>query len=293
MDNHLVSISCITYNHAPYIRQCLEGFMMQQCNFPFEVLIHDDASTDGTQEIIKEFQEKYPDIIKPIFQTENQFSKGVRGMMARFNFPRSQGKYIALCEGDDYWTDPLKLQKQVDFLEENEEYSFVSGNTELINNGVRQSHLKSISEIKFEDILVSNILGTNTCTLLFRSSALTDRYYQFSSKVKFGDWILYLFLLKFGQGFYLSDVLGCYRVHNTGMWSSMSEIDRVYNLLEMHNHFEEVFPEYLTQIKKNKLKELVNFQNIILNNYNKTRKVFDFELFLTKIKYRIRKVIKA
>ena len=96
--------------------QCLDGFMMQQTNFAFEVLIHDDASTDGTTEIIKEYEAKYPEIIKPIYEEENQWVKGRRGS-AVFNFPRAKGKYIAMCEGDDYWTDPLKLQKQVDFLE--------------------------------------------------------------------------------------------------------------------------------------------------------------------------------
>jgi glycosyltransferase involved in cell wall biosynthesis len=126
MNKPLVSISCITYNHEPYIRECLDGFLMQKCDFDFEVLIHDDASTDGTQEIIKEYQEKYPEIIKPIFQTENQYSKGVRGMNIKFNFPRAQGKYIALCEGDDYWTDSLKLQKQVDVLEKHPEIDICS-----------------------------------------------------------------------------------------------------------------------------------------------------------------------
>ena len=121
----LVSICSITYNHAPYIRQCLDGFLMQKTNFPVEVIINDDCSTDGTTEIIREYAEKYPDIIKPIFHEENQYQKGVRGMFQRFVFPKARGKYIALCEGDDYWTDPLKLQKQVDFLEANPEYGLV------------------------------------------------------------------------------------------------------------------------------------------------------------------------
>lgn len=117
-DKPLVSISCITYNHAPYIRQCLEGFVMQKTNFAYEVLIHDDASTDGTADIIREYENKYPDIIKPIYETENQWSKGRVGSIV-FNIPRANGKYIALCEGDDYWIDPNKLQKQVDYLETN------------------------------------------------------------------------------------------------------------------------------------------------------------------------------
>src|SRR5690606_15609661 len=107
-----VSICCITYNHEPFIRQCLDGFLMQQGDFEYEILIHDDASTDGTTKIIQEYELKYPEIIKPIIQTQNQYSQGVRGINFIYNFPRAKGEYIAMCEGDDYWTDPLKLQKQ-------------------------------------------------------------------------------------------------------------------------------------------------------------------------------------
>lgn len=121
----LVSISCITYNHAPYIRECLEGFLMQKTNFPFEILIHDDASTDGTADIIREYQAEYPDLIKPILREKNLYSQGIR-CINRFNIERAHGKYIAFCEGDDFWTDPLKLQKQADFLETHPDYGLVS-----------------------------------------------------------------------------------------------------------------------------------------------------------------------
>lgn len=117
----MVTIRCITYNHEPYIRQCLNGFVMQKTNFRFEAIVHDDASTDGTADIIREYAEKYPDIIKPIYETENQYSKH-DGSLRRIMDAHMRGKYIALCEGDDYWIDPLKLQKQVDFLEANPEF---------------------------------------------------------------------------------------------------------------------------------------------------------------------------
>ena len=118
VSNIAVSIVCNAYNHERYIRSALDGFVMQKTTFPFEVLVHDDASMDGTAGIIREFEMKYPEIIKPIYETENQYSK-CDGSLARIQYGRVKGKYIALCEGDDYWTDPLKLQKQFDALEAN------------------------------------------------------------------------------------------------------------------------------------------------------------------------------
>ncbi len=116
----LVSVSVISYNHEKYIRQCLDGILTQEVNFPYEVLVHDDASPDGTAEIIREYEVKYPGIIRPIYQTENQYSRGID--VSRFNFDRARGKYLAFCEGDDYWTNSEKLQKQVSFLETHPEY---------------------------------------------------------------------------------------------------------------------------------------------------------------------------
>lgn len=126
----LVSIHCLAYNHEPYIRQCLDGFVMQQTKFKFEVLVHDDASTDHTADIIREYEKKYPALIKPIYQVSNQYSRHVN--VGTLNLSRARGKYIAWCEGDDYWTDPLKLQKQVDFLEEHPEYGLVYTNFSIL-----------------------------------------------------------------------------------------------------------------------------------------------------------------
>ena len=123
MNTPLVSICCVTYNHAPFIRKCLDGFLMQQTDFPIEILIHDDCSTDGTTEIIKEYAAQYPDLIFPLYEEVNQYQQGKATEIDFYNYRRARGKYIAYCEGDDYWTDPLKLQKQVDFMEANLEYS--------------------------------------------------------------------------------------------------------------------------------------------------------------------------
>lgn len=131
MANIEVSIICSAYNHEKYIRDAIEGFLKQETNFEFEVLLHDDASTDHTADIIREYEEKYPDIIKPIYQTENQYSKHV-SIGNTYQYPRAKGKYIAICEGDDYWTDPHKLQKQYDMMENHPEVDICAHASTLI-----------------------------------------------------------------------------------------------------------------------------------------------------------------
>lgn len=145
----LVSISCITYNHEPYIVQALDGFLMQKTSFPFEVLVHDDASTDRTADIIREYEKKFPKIIKPIYQKENQYSKGFTSVTATWNFPRAQGKYMALCEGDDYWIDENKLQMQVDFLENNPEYGMCYTNFNLVSEKSKNIKQKALDTKKW------------------------------------------------------------------------------------------------------------------------------------------------
>ena len=119
----LVAIHCLVYNHEPYLRDCFEGFVRQQTSFPFVAVVHDDASTDGSVAIIREYEAKYPHIFKPIYETENQYSKSDGSLNRIMNeaIDATGAKYVAICEGDDYWTDPLKLQKQVDFMEANPE----------------------------------------------------------------------------------------------------------------------------------------------------------------------------
>ena len=124
MTNYTVAVWCITYNQKDFIKDALNGFIMQKTNFPFVVIVHDDKSTDGTTDIILEYAQKYPEIIIPVIETENQWSKG--GLKHIVNIMNSHyriGKYIAFCEGDDYWTSPDKLQTQIDFLESHPEYS--------------------------------------------------------------------------------------------------------------------------------------------------------------------------
>lgn len=133
----MVSVCCLSYNHEDYIRQCLDSIVTQQTSFAFEVLVHDDASTDKSQQIIREYQQRYPDIIKPILQTENQYRKG-KGILGIHVFPKCSGKYLAFCECDDYWTDPNKLQRQVDFMESHPEYVATADNGMEVNSVIHQ-----------------------------------------------------------------------------------------------------------------------------------------------------------
>ena len=215
----LLSICCITYNHAKFIRQCLDGFVMQKTNFKFEVLIHDDASTDGTAEIIKEYEQKYPDIIKPIYQTENQWSKGVPASKI-FQWPRIQGKYVALCEGDDYWIDPNKLQKQVDYLEAHPECSVCFHPVKVIfdKNDIDEYTFPTKKQIKngfsFENLLQYNFIQTNSVVYRWRK----DMCEVYPNGILPGDWYMHLLHAKIGEIAYLPDVMAVYRKHEGGIW---------------------------------------------------------------------------
>jgi glycosyltransferase involved in cell wall biosynthesis len=226
----IVSVSCITFNHAPYIRACLDGFLMQKTSFVFEILIHDDCSTDGTREIIEEYSKKYPDIIFPIFQTENQYSKGVRGMMARFNFPRSRGKYLALCEGDDYWSDPYKLQRQVDFLEANTDFSICFHNMKILNES-NPSALEFTNSKDQES--VSSILDlASKGNFMFTASVVfkkpKDGFPNWLTDLPIGDYAIHLFNAQFGKIKFLDQVMGVYRIHAGGVWGSFSK-EKLYD----------------------------------------------------------------
>lgn len=219
----IVSICCLTYNHAPYIRQCLDGFVMQKVSFPIEILIHDDASTDGTQDIIREYEARYPDIIKPIYQKENQYSKGIRVSLV-YNYSRVKGKYIALCEGDDYWTDPYKLQKQVDFLESHPDYVMCSHRFDRYwqEKGILEEDPDK--DFKGADYGVMDLMCgkwyVQTLTVMFRRTALDVSLYESYNMAL--DLILFFSLLKKGRGYCLCDVMAVYRIHAGGIWSETS-----------------------------------------------------------------------
>jgi len=188
----LVSIICITYNHAGFIRNAIEGFLIQKTDFLFEIIIHDDASTDGTQAIISDYLIKYPNLFIPILQKENQFSKGKK-ILAELTFPLARGKYIALCEGDDYWTDPLKLQKQVEFLEANPDYGMVHSELghyhhktgKYIERHWEASGVTKQSGDIYESLMIGRESMVYFCTALFRANLKNHGLHD--PRVKMGD----------------------------------------------------------------------------------------------------------
>lgn len=213
----MVTIECCVYNHEPFLRQCLDGFVMQKTTFPFEAIVHDDASTDRSASIILEYAERYPDIIKPIIQTENLYSKG-KGQFERYLDSLLKGKYIAWCEGDDYWTDPLKLQKQVDFMEEHPDYGLI--HTMFDSTPIRR-FTTSVPQNDDDNYLIDLLKRQYTIgslTALYRNSlyASLPKYYithDFGRK----DYPLWIEFAKVSKIKYLPDCTGVYRILENSM----------------------------------------------------------------------------
>lgn len=235
----LVSILCMVYNHEPYLRQCLDGFVMQKTTFPFEAIVHDDASTDGSAAIIREYAEKYPDIIKPIYETENQYRKGAASESAKkinaaFN-PNT--KYYALCEGDDYWTDPNKLQIQVDFLEAHPDYSLtVHEYTEWDEEkkSFRPHRIKFLENTTEDltltlDDFATGVFFTKTLTAVYRKSSI--RASKWRSYNVYFDMTRFYALMTQGKCRLFNRVMGCYRIQPNSVTSSknISEFRRRTN----------------------------------------------------------------
>lgn len=224
--NVKVSICCLTYNHAPYIRECLGGFLMQKTDFPIEIIVHDDASTDGTQEILREYASKYPDLFHLILQTENQYSKGVN-VSLEYLLPKVQGEYIAFCEGDDYWTDPNKLQKQADVLDAHPDYSLCCHHTKQF-----MQQTKQLCEWK----LPKRVEGRSfsfTCrdwtdygwffwplSVVMRKDCINVSFLMSFPQCR--DVHTFYSLLKKGKGYFICECMSVYRRHDGGIWSGIS-----------------------------------------------------------------------
>ena len=238
----LVSIICNTYNHENFISDAINGFLMQQTNFPIEILIHDDSSNDGTPDIISVYQKQHPNMIFPIYQEENQYSKGHK-ITLEYQFPRARGKYIALCEGDDYWTDPNKLQNQVDFLEENPDFSICFHKVKILKNRrLKNDYLTHVPKevTTIEDIAVRNYI--HTPSVVFRNRLISELPgWYFNSPV--GDHPLHILNAQYGKIKYIDKAMAVYRIHKGGTWSQIdnNNIEKQINWIRMQENMADYF----------------------------------------------------
>ncbi len=219
----LVSVLCLVYNHEEYLRDCLDGIIAQQAMFPIEIIIHDDASTDDSVSIAREYAEKHPDAVTLLIEEENQYSKG-KPIINDIMLPCARGRYIAFCEGDDYWIDPGKLQKQIDFLESHEEYSACVHNT--IRKDARDGKTESMYahagdyDVPFPDVLRGGGSCWHTSSLVFRKECSEgDQPLFLGHSAIVGDHPWALFLSVKGKIRFLDRDMSVYRYMSNGSWS--------------------------------------------------------------------------
>lgn len=226
----VVSVCCLCYNHEKYIRQALDSILSQKTNFPFEIIVHDDASRDRSVAIIREYQEKYPGIIRPIFQKENQYSRGA-SISRDFLYPAAKGEFIAITECDDFWCDDNKLQKQIDALRANPDCIFCAHQTQLsredgsILGKIIPATLLPAGMVPHKNLVRMLEEGEqfHTSSRMARSDVLKEFAHNppdYAQSVKLiGDLPLILYLIQRGNCYYIPEVMSVYRMQSIGSYS--------------------------------------------------------------------------
>lgn len=235
----LVSIWCITYNHEPYIKDAIEGFLTQKTNFKYEIIIHDDASTDKTAEVIKAYENKYPQMIHGIYETENQYRKNILDIRWLLNLEQKacKGKYIAVCEGDDYWIDCHKLQIQADYMETHPDYVLSLHNALQLN--CKDGTMKTVDpfygekekDIEPEEMIMQYQGHPPTASAFYRRELVEMP--DFFCKASVGDYPLWLYGLIKGKVYYDSRIMSVYRWLSKGSYN-----DRLSRNKEMEFYFD-------------------------------------------------------
>lgn len=260
-----VSAYCLVFNHEKVLRSALEGFVNQNVDFEYEVIVHDDASTDGSRAIIEEFAARYPHIIKPVYQQENQYSKGVK-IIDTFILPRLSGDYIAICEGDDYWTDPEKLQMQVSFLDAHPEYAACVHNTNKLNvhtgNETRMYAESGNRDLGFEDVVYCGGQSFHTSSVMYRRAYAFNRPEFFAKAKTFGDYPLAIYLALSGKIRYLDRVMSVYRSWGDGSWTSRN-MARLQKISAHHQYVADML-ESVDEYSSGAYREVL--QKLILEN---------------------------
>jgi len=250
----LVSVCSWVYNQKDYIRESIQSIITQETNFPVEIILQDDASTDGTLEIIREYERNYPHLFRNIIFEENQYSQGKD--ITTTLLQKARGKYVALSHGDDYWNDPLKLQKQVDFLEANEDCNISFHNCKRVNEKnefVDLIYNEKINDLYFKDLMNGDY--TKTVTAVFKKVPHWDL-----SRI-YDDTTLFLHILeKGGYAGYMDDIMACYRVHNGGIWSKKNALQKYKMCVSAEDFIEKLYKNsYPTLIKIRKIEFYKNY----------------------------------
>lgn len=292
-----VSIRCAVYNHEKYLRKCLDGFVIQKTNFKFEAVVHDDASTDGSANIIKEYAEKYPEIIKPIYQTKNLYSQGIS--RNRYVDPLCTGDFWAVCEGDDYWTDENKLQKQYDFMIKHPKCSICAHAVDKIdfrnNRTIYFGPSKTSRFYSAEDVILGGGGFVSTNSLFCKREVFENKPSCFNCK-GIGDYQLQMYGAFVGEFYYMSDNMGVYNCYSSAnSWSARNSsreksIDVYTGLNNMLSNVNRFFVyKYDCAIKHVISQNMFSIQ-VLNNNYKELisnevyKSIFKSQNFRKKIK---------
>lgn len=283
MEDIKVSVICTAYNHAKFIREALESIVTQKTDFKFEVIVHDDASTDNTAEIIQEYAEKYPEIIKPIYQLENQHSKKLpRQVIGTFIMPKVRGEYVAFCEGDDYWCDDTKLQQQFDAIDNDKDITLCVHRVQCINeDGSKRAQTRPVfnkaifktGKMKNNDALTALFLISDNypfqTSSYFVRKEIIDKVYDYTNcgeTFSTPDMLILYFSLAFGKYYYIDKTMSCYRMFVKNSWSStirdMSDKNEIVKYRENLIYGKKKIDEY-TEYKFHHYFEIGRFKDIL------------------------------
>ena len=267
--NPLVSVSITAYQHAAFIRQAIESVLVQETTFPFEILLGEDGSTDGTREICKEYAAKYPDVIRLFLHDRSQVifidGKPTGRFNLLHNMSQAKGKYMALLDGDDFWKDPHKLQEQVDLMELHQDWSFcfhdlilVDTNGQDLQTDILPDAMKR--ELNYEELAAAYYPCPPTSTILYRRSALPEipPYFKTSRNL---DILLTIQLSKNGNGGYLPGKRSAYRRHAGGIWSGQTRLYKAQNNIRIRKH---VIQEFQPSVVQHHIEVIIDNYLLIL-----------------------------
>ena len=279
----LVSVVCVTYNHEAFIKTALRGFLVQATEFPFEVLVHDDASSDRTPEIIRDYASRYPRIVKPICQQENQYSKGRKIIPPLLAM--ALGKYVALCDGDDLWVDARKLARQVAILEANQGLDLCWHDCRVLDCRTGRVSPRRAAHTPVGHVPVSEVIANDggfvpTPSLLMRRSAIEDMPEWFLRYAPISDYFYQIYAARRGGGYYLEDPMAVYRSNHAGSWTSHNWHDTNRRL-----RFEQAFHKCVELAEKDFAGLSSSFSSLIFQHFtrlglfalrHRSREIFDF-----------------